>query len=97
MKCAAKHTKPQPEGPDFACPKCGTTPSNSPVHEFFIQDIDEDADSGCELLHERDTVGCSKCDYGASGKALARAVAKAKCLVTCPTCKGKGLVDGGAA
>ena len=56
--------------------------------------IDESSDDDCGKLHEKDTVICNQCEGGWSGQKVASILAKRLHLVTCPTCKGKGVVAG---
>ena len=87
MQCNSKHTKYQPIDEEWRCPKCG-----SDSEKFWIED-NFGAD-GCELLHETDTIVCwsEVCGYGTTGKAFASSIQRKKNLVTCPCCKGSGLV-----
>ncbi len=92
MSCGAKHTAYQPTEAEWRCPKCGADSSG-----FYIEDPTEEAEEGCELLHEKDGLYCYTCPmkgdpYAASGKVFAAALAKKNNLVCCPTCKGKGTV-----
>ncbi len=89
FNCEAKHTKYQPTDEEFNCPKCGAK-----VGDFFKDDpVGHDE---CELLHDEDNLCCATCGYGCSGKAFAARIVKAKNLVSCPCCKGKGFVKVGA-
>ena len=87
--CSAKHTAFQPTEAQWRCPKCGADPEF-----FYIEDPDESSDDDCGKLHEKDTVICNKCEGGWSGKKVANILAKRLHLVPCPTCKGRGVVDG---
>lgn len=91
--CTAKHTKYQPTEEEFRCPVC----KKGPRDDGLV--VDEPAEGGmeCDLLHEEDYLCCYREDCrfeGTSGKRFAAAVAKKKNLVTCPTCKGSGHVQG---
>jgi len=91
-KCTVKHTPYQPEVEDgsWHCPHCGAT-----VDEGVY--IDEPADgtaNDCRKLHCADGVLCEGCNRFMSGTQFANALAKEANLVTCPHCKGKGVVAG---
>lgn len=86
MNCTFKHTVFQADGKgEWKCPKCNDKQliiADSPNHD-------------CEMVHDDDEVLCEICDYSASGKSATRLLAKAAHVVTCPTCKGKGVVPEG--
>jgi Zn finger protein HypA/HybF involved in hydrogenase expression len=85
--CAAKHTVFQPADDQWRCPGCGATNEH-----FYIDESAENSNEECGKLHEKDYVVCRKCDYGASGKALAKSMQEKYHYKTCPTCGGKGTV-----
>jgi len=86
MKCTARHTKYQPMGEEFKCPQCGE------MHPYFY--IDESENCDCELLHVDDFAVCEKCSYSCDGASLARQLKRIASLITCPTCNGRGLIEG---
>ena len=88
--CGAKHTKPQIPDDAWKCPKCGAKADSE--KPFVIEDGPEDHAEDCALLHEEDYAFCENCGYGANGKTLARQYARAASLVSCPHCKGTGMV-----
>lgn len=90
MACTEKAARPQVPDEEFKCPKCG-----APAGTFVIEDS-ECFDSRCLLLHESDLLVCYECRYETTGKALALRYKKQADLVTCPCCKGKGVVVKGA-
>lgn len=90
--CSAKHTKYQPEGVLWRCPKCGTSPAVRSGHDFYIEDSAEGADEDCGALHVGDTVLCTKCDHAWSGASIAKMLAKLDNQMPCPHCKGTGHV-----
>ena len=87
--CSAKHTAFQPTDDQWQCPKCGAGSES-----FWIEDADASSSDDCGKLHEKDTVICIQCEGGWSGQKVASILAKRLHLVTCPTCKGRGVVDG---
>jgi len=89
-KCTAKHTKYQPTDDEWKCPQCGW------AEHFYIQEPAEFSSDDCGQLHVNDELGCDNCGYGISGKAFASRLQKQKNLVTCPCCKGTGLVKKGS-
>ena len=89
MKCNEKHTKYQVSNKDWKCPKCGVGSASG--EGLLIEDSVDDA-MRCTLLHDEDYLLCHACGYETSGKAFSAKVAKQKHMVTCPTCKGKGVV-----
>lgn len=91
--CGAKHAKPQIPDEEWKCPKCDITADHE-TGGFVIEDPDGEASPECPLLHDHDGVCCSNCGYGASGKSLAKLVAKRRNLVPCGSCKGTGFVVG---
>lgn len=95
--CTAKHTKFQPVEAEWKCPKCGAPacPKEPRDNAFIVNDSPEGSDWNCTALHDEDSLGCG-CGYGTSGKAFAARLQKAANMVPCPTCKGHGLVKGGA-
>lgn len=87
--CGEKHTLYQPTEEEWKCPRCGE------VEDFVIDNGDLSyMDDDCVLLHEKDAITCGVCGKFVSGKTFAKNLQKAKNLVTCPCCKGKGLIDG---
>lgn len=88
--CLAKHTKYNPNGAEWACPKCRAT---ADVTEGFF--VEDSPNHDCAALHEEDSLTCYACGYGISGKSFAARLQKAANMVPCPTCKGHGLVKGG--
>jgi len=89
MNCEAKHTKHQPTDNEWSCPHCD---SDTVDGLFYIETIADNAEEGCQLLHEEDLIVCHACDKQWSGKALTDALKKKSSLVVCPHCKGKGVV-----
>ena len=89
--CRAKHTRPQIPDADWRCSKCGANADDD--RGFLIEEPDEHASEGCELLHETDEIYCWNCKVSTTGKKFAAAYAKQKALVLCPTCKGEGYVN----
>ena len=88
MKCDRKHCRAQVPDEEFVCPRCGETPAGA----FVLEGPDESC--ACPLMHDDDWVQCHRCGYEASAKAYSQQWAKTKDLVTCPKCKGRGLVPG---
>lgn len=88
MSCPAKHTKLQPVKQQWLCPWC-----QGDNEVFCIEEPAEGSDD-CDLLHEQDFAYCSRCEKGCTGRSFANRLAKAANLISCPTCKGKGLVAG---
>ena len=87
VHCSAKHTRYQPpEDEKLVCRKCGNSES------FWIQEVPEVAHEDCTILHDDDLLYCDKCNFEQSGRAYAAAAARRLNLVTCPCCKGKGMV-----
>jgi rubredoxin len=87
--CPAKHTKFQPTMEQWRCPLCG----NDAQADFIVDDPDPDAEDFCELLHEKDVITCVCNDEGWTGKQIAAKLAKKLDMVTCPCCKGAGLIS----
>jgi predicted nucleic acid-binding Zn ribbon protein len=83
MKCEAKHLADMPNE-EFNCPKCGAK-----VGIFHVEDSHDDE---CERLVASDTVICDECGYGTTAGRYVRQWMEAKSLVTCPHCKGRGVV-----
>jgi hypothetical protein len=95
MSCEAKHTKYQPTGEEFRCPRC-----RAESGDFYI---DDGPNVECELLHDEDRLVCLGKDsggcpseYETSGRAFAAALVKKKNLVPCSHCKGTGYEKGKA-
>lgn len=88
MNCTAKHTKYDPSGAEWACPKCGANADQG----FLIEEPAETAGERCEKLHDDDVIYCEKCDYTTTGKKFSAFIIKQRNLITCPCCKGKGLI-----
>lgn len=85
MHCESKHTKYQPSGKEFCCPKCGAKAGDFCIDEGF-------GDDDCEDLHEDDYLRCYECGYEVSGRNFAASVVKKNNLVKCPCCRGAGYV-----
>jgi ssDNA-binding Zn-finger/Zn-ribbon topoisomerase 1 len=96
MTCPAKHTVPQIPEEDWCCPKCGkpAIDKKTQTNGWVIDEPDPEALDDCNALHDKDMLFCYACDYGMSGKSYAKHYAKKKSLVTCPHCKGTGVVKG---
>jgi len=90
MECAGKHTSYDPPLTEFCCPKCQKGNGYWYVEECH----DDKADEGCPKLHVLDQLICSECGHGESGKVFSARIMEAKNRVKCPTCKGRGHVDG---
>ena len=90
MICEQKHTAYQPTEEEWRCPWC-----SSDNAQFYIEEPAADAADDCGKLHAADELYCYKCERGLSGKAFASRLAKKKNVVTCPTCKGAGVVAEG--
>lgn len=89
-KCLEKHTSIQIPDDEWVCPKCGVGPEGKRGKDGFI--IEDGPNLSCNLLHNNDELWCGCCEYRTSGKTLAAQYIKKNNLVTCPHCKGKGLV-----
>ena len=87
VPCEAKHTPYQPDNDHWRCPKCGDK-----TGEFVVDCSPDEANEQCPLLHVDDECVCTACSYGARGSVVAKALAKRDHVVTCPTCKGAGVV-----
>lgn len=89
--CGYKHTKYQPEGEDWHCPKCGANNDNG---EFYIYESVGEGDhyENCEKLHTEDWIKCERCGWEDTGAQLTKLLIKEQKLVPCPCCKGKGYV-----
>lgn len=85
--CLAKHTVYQPSDDEWKCPQCGGDNS-----VFTINESVENASEDCALVHEQDSVTCTKCGLDWSGKKITDLLMKKANLVPCPCCKGKGVV-----
>lgn len=85
--CGAKHTKYNPTGDKWRCPKCGCTDGS-----FYIEEGDEEASESCTALHQKDYIVCMRCEWSGSGNVVAKRLAALDHVETCPTCKGKGVV-----
>jgi Zn finger protein HypA/HybF involved in hydrogenase expression len=90
MLCEEKHTKYQPTDEEWKCPKCGAGADDFTI-DLFLESVGSD---DCELLHERDPILCTSCEHCMTGKRFITGLLKKKNLVTCPHCKGTGLVNG---
>ena len=82
--CTNKHTRYQPSNEEWLCPECGADNNH-----FWIEDT---PNGDCELIHVDDLIVCSKCGLEKSGNEVIQMMIKKKSLVTCPCCKGKGMV-----
>lgn len=83
MTCDVKHTKYQPKGEEYNCPKCGSS-------EFFCY---ESESNDCEKLHNSDILICEVCRHEETGSSFARKLFKKLNLVVCQHCNGKGMVE----
>lgn len=92
MECQHKHTKYQPTDEEWKCPKCGV--GHEDGAGWTLYDSPDDGTDGvdCLLLHNDDTLFCEKCSHSESGKTFALRLLKKHSFVTCPCCKGTGLV-----
>ena len=88
MVCDLKHTKPNIDGADWKCPKCGSK-------DWFIDDAVEGSED-CDLVHPDDGLRCSDCGHETSGRAFTAAFVRKQNLVPCAACHGKGYVNGKA-
>lgn len=89
-KCTAKHTKYDPPTEEFRCPKC-----DAEAGDFAIDEPDEEADSDCPRLHVKDVLHCCTCRHTVGANSFVTRLQKAANMVSCPTCKGHGLIKGG--
>jgi len=91
--CGAKHTKYQPTDDEWRCPKCGAD-----AESFWVDEIAEDSDPDCQLLHVNDLLTCGTehgstySSYSIFGKSFAAMLQRKHNLGPCPHCKGSGLV-----
>jgi hypothetical protein len=85
MPCEAKHTKYQPTNDEWHCPNCGGDNDVFWIEENFGSD-------DCDLLHNEDVAVCVSCGLTVTGKVFASKLQKKHALVSCPCCKGKGLI-----
>jgi len=86
MTCTAKHTKYQPQTPDeWVCPKCGSL-------GMVIEELDPKAAPDCEKIHELDVIQCPDCGHDGYGKHVTNLMMRIANLVTCPCCRGRGVV-----
>jgi len=93
IKCSAKHTAFQcKDDATWACPNCGATLEDK-SGGFVIEEPDNESHSECNLLHDNDECRCYKCNYGADGKTVAKALMKKANACDCPLCCGKGTID----
>jgi len=90
MTCTAKHTKYQVPNDQWRCPKCG---AGAELGLFCIWDADETSEEYCELLHDGDFLQCD-CGYQTHGAQFSKLARKKAGVATCPTCKGKGVIQG---
>jgi hypothetical protein len=74
---------------EWFCPQCGTSGSETNF-DFYVEESYGKED--CELLHEDDYIVCTKCGYETTGKKFVTQLLKRKNEVTCPCCKGRGVV-----
>jgi len=68
----------------WKCPKCGNT--------LYIEGDCPSGDQTCDDFHKNMEVNCNECSYGTSTTKLFAKYMKQKNLITCPHCKGKGVV-----
>lgn len=85
MQCNSSHTKYQPTDEEWRCPKCGEDNKSFYIEESFGLEY-------CVKLHNDDRIVCFECDNEITGKEFAASIQERKNLVTCPHCKGSGLV-----
>jgi Zn finger protein HypA/HybF involved in hydrogenase expression len=100
MTCQAKHVKLEIPHDEWKCPKCGVgsdfkRSDGTESSGFVIDENAEDSNDECQLTHEDDVLHCYNCDYTISARRYTERYIKQKNLVTCPTCHGKGVVQGG--
>jgi len=88
--CNAKHTKIQLTDEEFKCPRCGKGPDDDGL---VIEGGPEEANLSCTLMHDDDLLYCATCGYETTGKRLVARHMKKRALVTCPWCKGAGVVS----
>lgn len=82
--CHEMHSAAEIPEADWRCPKCKS--------EDFALDGEFGAE-GCNRLHLRDYAHCIDCGHGASVRKLVRDYMRKARLVTCPHCKGRGVVE----
>jgi Zn finger protein HypA/HybF involved in hydrogenase expression len=85
-ECKASHTAYQPHTSDeWICPECGGP-------NMVVDEVADDIADDCDLIHEDDLIICPDCGYGDFGKMVTKRLQKLANLVTCPYCKGKGVI-----
>lgn len=87
MACLAKHVTFEPPAKEWVCPKC-----RAKAGDFCVDELQEDADWECPLLHPDDYIKCMKCGFETSGRSFSARIKKKLNMVPCPACKGKGHV-----
>lgn len=92
--CTLKHIKFQPKDDEWKCPKCGCGSDDGENGKpgFYVDDSEN---FNCDLIHELDYLRCGQCGYDASGKQYYKDMMTKLNMVTCPHCKGTGLIKKG--
>ena len=83
QKCEEKHLPDIPDE-DFICPRCSA--------EMGVWYIEESHSDDCEHLADIDELHCMSCNHRESAKAFVKKWKHDKSLITCPHCKGKGVI-----
>lgn len=84
-------------GDNFQCPKCGTSSEKGMFYidtTFCPLDNRDPVLCMCEVIHAEDYCVCENCGWDGSARSVYNATKKRKNFVSCPTCKGKGVVKG---